>query len=417
MSRQSVFGSSSESAAPSSIRSTSSSGAAATTSAAADDGNKGTNTKSLTGAIIGTILGLLVVFGVIAYIFFKKRNSRVKYGEESSGGGGGGFGMKDYKRGGNMPGNESFLPLHESESLPRTPVLGDQQAYAPRRQSNMDYYQAPPSNFSGTAPSMGTSAAGSGSGTGPSYSTMGSPPSAAIGLGVAGVAAQPQTKREMMAAEQLRRQQWNAANQPYVRPESMQPPASSYSVNPFGDNTYPAQPTHSHGPISSLGGSVAYATGAPAPYQPSHVGTGTAPRPSGSQDLTTMTAIPLSAAAAPASTAGMTPAARAKAAEAAQERRAHPDEDDDDLLAYTQPRMLLGVTNPDRASVATTNTMASADPYGGTASHASMVSARGGMNTPTQVYQHEDAGDVVELPPAYREFSKTPAPGGGPPRL
>ena len=109
----------------------------------------------------------------------------------------------------------------------------------------------------------------------------------------------------------------------------------------------------------------------------------------------------------------MTPTAHAKAAEAAQDSRrayADNDDDDDDLLAYTQPRMVLGVTNPDRASVATSNTTASADPYSGTAVHA------GGASTPTQVYQHEDAGAVVELPPAYREFSRTPAPGSEPRR-
>lgn len=108
----------------------------------------------------------------------------------------------------------------------------------------------------------------------------------------------------------------------------------------------------------------------------------------------------------------MMPAAHAKAAEAAQDsRRAYADnDDDDDLLAYTQPRMVLGVTNPDRASVATSNTTASADPYSGTAVHA------GGASTPTQVYQHEDAGAVVELPPAYREFSRTPGPGSEPRR-
>jgi hypothetical protein len=107
----------------------------------------------------------------------------------------------------------------------------------------------------------------------------------------------------------------------------------------------------------------------------------------------------------------MTPAARAKAAEAAQAaRRPYADEDDDDLLAYAQPKMVLGVTNPDRSSVATSNTTASADPYSGTAGHA------GGATTPTQVYQHEDAGAVVELPPAYREFSMTPGPGSAPRR-
>ena len=358
-----------------------------------------------------------MVFGVIAFIFFKKRNARAKYSGDSAsgGGGGGGFGMKDYKRGGNMPGNESFLPLHDSENLPRTPVLSDQQAYAPRRQSNLDYYSSPPSNFSGTNQSIGTSGAGSG----PSFLSVSSPPATNIPLGAAAVAARPLTKREMMAADQARQQQWNGAQQQYNRPESMLPAASSYTVNPFGDNTYPYNPNGGatqHTPTNSFGrgpanGTSVFSGTVPSSYNPSHVGTANVPRASGSQDLTTM-----AAARGPVPSV-MTPAARAKAAEAAQERPAYADEDDDDLLAYTQPRMMLGVTNPDRASVATTNTTASADPYGGTAAHASPAPTLRGSNTPTQVYQHEDAGVVVELPPAYREFTRTPAPGGGPPRL
>lgn len=434
---QSVFGGNNDSTGGGSSPTSATHGSPSTTSTPSNGGEKGSNT-SLTGAIIGTILGLLAVLGVIAYIFFKKRNARNKYGGDSitGGGGGGGFGMKDYKTGGNLPGNESFLPLRDADQ-PVTPVLSDSQLYAPRRQSNMDYYSSPPTNYSGTAPSVGTSAVGSGSG--PSYSSM-SPPSAAgtaLGaMGAVGVAGHPQSKREMIAAEQERRQQWNAAHPPQVRPESHYPAASAYSVNPFGDNTYPynpaapggqQQPPHSHAPTGSFG--TAYATrpgSSPGPYQPSHVGTGVvapsaAGRPSGSQDLTTMssgTGTGSTGSRPGSTTVGLTPAARAKAAEAAQERRAYADEDDE-LLAYTQPRMLLGVTNPDRASVATTNTTASADPYGGMAAHAAPGTPRPGatMTGAAQVFQHEDAGGVVELPPAYREFSRTPAPGGGPPQL
>lgn len=209
---------------------------------------------------------------------------------------------------------------------------------------------------------------------------------AAAGVGAAGaVAAGHQSKRQMMLEEQQRNQQrWPGAMHSAPASESVYPPQSRYSVNanPFADPIHPYRPgaptvvVSEAAPVSSAYGYAGQGT-IPASYQPSHAQSRVT---DGSQD------------------SPLTPAARAKAAEAARERVPSVGYDDDeDPIPYMQrQRPILGVTNPDRASTATSNS--ANDPYGGIDR----------SRPSTQVYQHEDAGVVVELPPAYREF-----PGAG----
>ena len=315
--------------------------------------------------------------------------------------------MKDYKRGANLPGNESFLPLADADGVPRTPQSHSTPIpYGAGRPGELGYNVPPSSIFTGTVGGSTVGSTHTGLNQSPLSPYTGTGPPVGVG--------RPQSKREMMYQEQQRQQQRNTVVQPQDRPESVYPPTA---VNPFGDNIYPysppdgATPTHSHAPSRSFGSTVAFALGTttdggyPASSSPAHTGVGMGSRPTGLQG---------SPAVSSAMGTGMTSSARAKAAEAAQEtRRAYTDDDDDELLPYTQPRLGLGVTNPDRASVATSvNSTASADPYGGTTSHG----ASGSTGTAVQVYQHEDAGAVIELPPAYREFSATPAPGSAPRR-
>lgn len=361
------------------------SASASSTSPAQTSHNDDTGkSKPVTGAIIGTIVAILAIFGIIAYFFFRRRNQRTFNGATAAVPLSSGF---DYKRGGGLAGHDSFVPLKDHEAspaAPRMPLYGD--SYSPNtsapnsapgglnRQSGYDYYSAPPTTISGS----GTSAVG--------------------GAMASSLVSSHQSKHQM-ALEEQRQQRWNNSGTTYPpAPESTYPPVSTYGVNPFGDNAYPYQsqpPPSTTGPTSayghprnpSVGAATAYAVPPVGSQAPTHGRTPTdsgSGRPSGSQDIATMT-----------------PAARAKAAEAAQERQQQPGYDDDeDPVPYIQRnRTILGVTNPDRQSVATTN--------------ASVQDAYGGLSSaPPHVYQHEDAG-VVELPPAYREFSRTP----GPPQL
>ncbi|KAG8810556.1 hypothetical protein FRC17_002884 [Serendipita sp. 399] len=402
---QSIFGGAVSS---SSQRGATSSGSYSSPTSVPDNGG-GSRGKNFTGAIIGTIVALLAVFGIIAYFFFRRRNQR-HFGE-GSGGGGGGFGLMEYKKGGNLPGNDSFIPLKDhdaSPSAPKMPLYGGD--YSPStatnpsgfggtgsRQSGLDYYSSPPSSFSGN-----TSLA-------PPQSHL-APVGLGVGIPAAGPGLAQQSKHQMMLEDRQRQQQLQQRQQQGwgQAPPSVYPPMSSYTVNPvnpahksnpsnplnpFGDNAYPYNPpaggvppsvvsstTYGHNPARSLGSELAYA--APTPSQQNPASNPVTSSASGSQGAPTLSA-----------------AGRAKAAEAAQERGLAYDDDDDDPIPYLQQnRPVLGVTNPDRQSVATTNTTAS-EAYGGVAS------------APAQVIQHEDAGGVIELPPAYREFSRTPGPG------
>lgn len=348
---------------------------------------------------------MLLVFGAIAFWFFKKRQTR-SY-DQGPNTGAAGFGLKDYKRGENLHGNESFVPLQAGASpvAPVTPLYGGHSSHNasssfsgrsdPRPVSGFDYYSSPPSNYSGTVDTLGPSRVNT-INTSP-HQNLSSRTGLGVGLAAAGVgaagavAAGHQSKRQMMLEEQQRNQQrWPGTTQSSLAPESVYPPQSRYSVNsnPFADPSHPYRP----GPPSVVVSEAAPPSPAydyavqgtrPTSYQPSHTQSRVA---GGSQD------------------SSLTPAARAKAAEAAREHVPSVGYDDDeDPIPYMQrQRPILGVTNPDRASTATSTS--ANDPYGG------MDRSR----PTTQVYQHEDAGAVVELPPAYREFhgagTTTPRP-------
>ncbi|KAG9035207.1 hypothetical protein FS842_003734 [Serendipita sp. 407] len=408
---QSVFGGTTSSGSSGTSLTSSSPSSSAT---ATPGDTPGKSSKNLTGAIIGTIVAMLVIFGIIAYFFFRRRNQR--HGGDSPGGGG--FGLMEYKRGANLPGHDDFIPLKDHDASPsaaKMPLYGGDQ-FSPstatnsfngprNRQSGFDYYSNPPSTLSGTNTLVQNTAP-------PNPMAV---PTIGLGVGAAATGPSPahQSKHQMMLEERQRQQQVLQQRQPgwptAAAPPSVYPPISSYtvtppnpanSVNPFGDNTYPYNPSaagtsayghnpnrsvgsdlaYGHNPTRSAGGDIAY--GAPPPSQQNPVSSMGTSSASGSQGARVLTA-----------------AERAKAAEAAQERRAGYDDDDDPIPYMQQTRLVLGVTNPDRHSVATTNTTTS-DAYGGIASSA-----------PPQVIQHEDAGEVIELPPAYREFSKTPGPG------
>lgn len=191
----------------------------------------------------------------------------------------------------------------------------------------------------------------------------------------------------MMLEEQQRQQRWPGTN--YIPPpaQSVYPPQSTYSADPFADPTY-TQP-YRMGPLTP---SVVVSEAAPPPPS-SNAGTGFGYRP---EAPTTYKASHQSRASG-SQDGSQSSAAKAKAAEAAREQQRNVPstiyDDDEDPIPYMQrSRPVLGVTNPDRASTATG---ASAD------------DAYGGIDRsrpPTQVYQHEDAGAVIELPPAYREY-------------
>lgn len=362
------------------------------------------------------MVGILVVLGLIAFWFFRRRRNQSTNNSSVIGGG---FGLRGYKRGENMPGNESFVPLQDSASpsIPRTPLYGDYSSShhnpssisgsgGQRPVSGFDYYASPPSNYSGTIGLSGpdrieTVAANVNSGlSGSSQPGLGAGLAAgAAGAGVA--AAGHMSKRQQALEEQQRNQRWGGSTNYPPAPESVYPPQSSHgglssthSANPFEDPNYPYRTgAPSNAPPSTVDAAAyGYTTPSPTPgYQPSHSGSGAysgstgSARPGGSQDT-------------------MTPAARAKAAEAARERGqvqqqqppqpAHDDDDEDPIPFMQRARPILGVTNPDRASTVTNST--ANDAYGG------VDHSRPG----TQVYQHEDAGGVVELPPAYREFQR-----------
>jgi hypothetical protein len=322
--------------------------------------------------------------------------------------------MKDYKRGENLSGNESFVPLRDGASpiAPVTPLYGDHSSHSasgsfsgrgggggPRPVSGFDYYSSPPSNYSGTVESSGPSRTNTTSTA--LHQTSSSRTGLGVGLAAAGVgaagavAAGHQSKRQMMLEEQQRNQQrWPGTMHSPPAPESIYPPQSRYSVNtnpnPFADPIQPYRPGAPSVVVSEAAPSPNSAYGytgqgtRPPSHQPSYTQSRT---PGGSQD-----------------SSSLTPAARAKAAEAARERMPSAPsvpsvvyDDDEDPIPYMQrQRPILGVTNPDRASTATSNS--ANDPYGGIDR----------SRPTTQVYQHEDAGVVVELPPAYREF-----PGAG----
>ncbi|PVF98681.1 hypothetical protein CPB86DRAFT_704632 [Serendipita vermifera] len=394
---QSVF-SQNTSASSYTATGTTSRGTSTATSAPSNDQPK--SGKSLTGPIIGTIIGILAIFGLIAFFFFKRRNQRHFNGDSSTVL----STMKDYKRGNNMAGNDSFVPLHDTESNTlRSPNMYRDQpsphtanvplgGTGPNRMSGLDYYSTPPSNYGGSMTSAG-----------------------AAGVGAAHSHAR---STQIMAANQQRGQQWGVSGAP---PPGSAYAGSAYSADPFTDQAYPPSAggnqastfppstvdyaAYGHQSSRSGGGSLPYGQ-PPSQYNsqstpPTSTATGT-PRggSQGSQDIT-----------------NMTPAARAKAAEAAQERQTAYEDDEDPVPYLARNRMILGVTNPDRASVAT-STMS--DPYGGIAGgRASTISTNPqGQQQQHQVYQHEDGGAVIELPPAYREFSRTPAPpdAGRPPQ-
>ncbi len=333
-----------------------------------------TSNSSLLGVIIGVVVGVLAILAVVGFICYKRRGKGKRSSIQSH------FGRHPFKGDGQGV-NAPFMPLPNAEISP----YGSVNAFPhqrlspltpPRPDSGVEYYSDNPTQVPPGAQRPASTAYS----VVPLSTTYSPPPS-------------------QYPLPPIHQGKFSAHNsQPSQAYSTTYPPTSSYHSS--GSDPSSNRPPSTNPPSSSSPPPTMYApSNVGRPTSSSTMATSWSPEPIPQYGMVAAGPPPLTKASyrpvqQPSSggmsgSSGLSPEALAKVTEAEEEA----------LEAHQHAQKpVLGVTNPDRDS--------HGDPLGAIAYHASRP-ARPAVQP--QVIQHEDAG-LVELPPAYREFSRTPAP-------